>query len=1159
MHGYSSESETDDDYTYRKQKAAAAAAPATNDANKKKKKRRVPPQQSINRIWKRFSNKKFNKALAVLPFDPVLPPTISERSNELLTAGYERAAEECRRKVKKIIQECRRVNMRYRDPGWDIDWDLKMEKGHTLNSLGATKFDISGSTILNPSSVVPKAVKRVHEIYEKPTFMAKLSGSDVKQGSIGDCWLMASLSGLANVEDGIKRICVEYDTRIGIYGFVFYRDGEWIYSIIDDKLFLKSPVWDSPSMQRDLLQQIDREDVERVYRKTYQTGSKALFFAQCKDQNETWVPLIEKAYAKAHGDYASLAGGWIGEGLEDLSGGVTTELLASDILDLDGFWDNELSRVNDEFLFGCSTGLLDGGYGDRDGISEGHAYVVMEARTLKNGTRLLKLRNPWGKAKKGIWEGAWSDGSKEWTTEVQEELGHQFGSDSVFWISYEDLLSKYQHFDRTRLFRDPDWRCCQRWIGVDVPWKPQYNEKFHIKLTRESPLVLVLSQLDNRYFKGLHGQYSFRLHFRVHEQDRPNPEDYIVRSHGNYLMDRSVSIELPSMLPGNYSVFISVVGERDTNVSSIESVVNRECKKRVENEKLAQVGSAYDLAHSKAAAHIEAVKKLRKRADQKKASDARVQERRKLWEKRHLNREITKKQGRKNNQKLEAKQAARDARKRKEEDLKPKDKAVQTEDPPKDEKKPEDAPSGDDVTKVEESPKSEEGPKLETVPKVEDTLKADDISKGENVSEAGETPKAEDTTKSEATTVDEKKPEAESGSKVEQQPEAKEEKAADATESKKEDTAGAGVKGVENDETPDSTPVPTPTESPAETPTAEKTEDQMTGKSPGSSTPSEEVKSEDAAEKESGESSGASSHDKTAAQPSDNKPEEASPGSSKDGKDGSLDDKSSAHEGVPSASSSDSSGSPELTPKSDTTVAPATNQKDEDKVPVPPVDASTVSGAPPPADSAPTADNTANAHLPTSSDSQPAPASKKAANMYVTSDGESSASPIEDWEELYSSDDMTRKPRMAASAAAGTNVISKYKDETDDDDEADPWNAICVVGLRLYSRDEDLELRIVMEGGELEEGGMGEKGGVDLDNAQANAGGERGRKKDDEDGAYEGDSEVDKKLKNEKKRSDSKGNAETDKAADGVAPYPVIVQKGKGDEDYESAVESQRD
>lgn len=120
MHGYSSSSDTDGEWDYRRRKAAVPASTSTTDANKKKKKKKLPPQQSINRIWKRFSNKRFNKALSVLPFDPVLPPTISERSNELLSAGYERAAEECRRKVKKIIQECKRVNMRYRDPGWDI-------------------------------------------------------------------------------------------------------------------------------------------------------------------------------------------------------------------------------------------------------------------------------------------------------------------------------------------------------------------------------------------------------------------------------------------------------------------------------------------------------------------------------------------------------------------------------------------------------------------------------------------------------------------------------------------------------------------------------------------------------------------------------------------------------------------------------------------------------------------------------------------------------------------------------------------------------------------------------------------------------------------------------------------------------------------------------
>ena len=85
-------------------------------------------------------------------------------------------------------------------------------KANCLNSLGDTKFDLSSSSLISPSASIPKAVKRVHEIFDKPTFMKTITGSDVKQGSLGDCWFMASLTALAGVEDAIKRTCVEYDT-----------------------------------------------------------------------------------------------------------------------------------------------------------------------------------------------------------------------------------------------------------------------------------------------------------------------------------------------------------------------------------------------------------------------------------------------------------------------------------------------------------------------------------------------------------------------------------------------------------------------------------------------------------------------------------------------------------------------------------------------------------------------------------------------------------------------------------------------------------------------------------------------------------------------------------------------------------------------------------
>lgn len=679
-------------------------------------------------------------------------------------------------------------------------------------------------------------------------------------------------------------------------------------------------------MQRDLLQQIDREDVEKHYRKTYQTGSKSLFFGQNLDQNETWVPLIQKAYAKAHGDYASLTGGWIGEAVEDLSGGVTTELFTSDILDLDEFWDNEMSKVNQEFLFGCSTGVLEHGYGNRDGISEGHAYVVIDARTLKSGQRLVKLRNPWGKIRKGLWEGPWSDGSKEWTTEVQEELGHKFGSDSVFWISYEDMINKYTLLDRTKLFRESDWRCCQRWIGVDVPWKPDYHEKFQIKLSKESPLTLKLTQLDERYFKGLQGQYSFRLYFRLHSQDSPDGEDYIVRSHGNYLTERSVSVELTDMPAGDYVVYVKVVGERNPNLRSVEDVVKRQCQQRIENEKLAQVGYAYDLAHSKAWDHMNKVAKVRKKKEQQKASECRVKERRRLWEKRHLNREATRKQTTKNNDKKKQRREAWEEEQRKKEEK-----------------------------------EKEEEEKTNNAQEQNDMAAEDKDVKGEDHQD-------DKVTKAEETVEDDKK-----------------EVSADAKAGDEADDEDDGI--------------------------------------------------------EDGEKGGNEAESKNG---------------------------------------SHFSGSPQFTPKTEDSSVTPSNDKKQD---VPPV-----SGGPPPAPS------------PAQEESKEEETEVKSRPKYDSGD-DSSDSPVDEWDELYSSDDMVRKPRLAPLPPP------QPRDEYDTEEEKmpDPWNAICIVGIRVYSKDPELELRTVIEGGELLEGGMGEKGAVDLDDAQTNAGGSRvadKRGKDSNHGTY---------------------------------------------------------
>lgn len=495
-------------------------------------------------------------------------------------ASYEEAAAVCRTKVAKIVKECRRVNQKYRDPHFDLELDLKWGARDTLESLCNA---VKGEDTPRPakSAFRPKSVKRVTDVFDAPRFYIDgPTANDVRQGRDGDCWLLAALCTLSNKPSLIERVCVARDEAVGVYGFVFHRDGEWFSELIDDKLFLTKPDFDESFLERILWEDRERVDSEEQYRRAYQSGSGALYFAQCEHASETWLPLLEKAYAKAHGDYQAIEGGFTGEGIEDLTGGVTTELYTTDILDREHFWREELLKVNDEFLFGCSTGMWGAVWGERKGIVELHAYSIMRAVEM-DGQRLLLLKNPWGK---GEWKGPWSDGSREWTAEWLTKLDHRFGDDGNFWISYDDLLRKYQAFDRTRLF-GPDWKVTSIWATVSVPWTLDYHDTyFAFELAKPGPVVLVLSQLDSRYYRGLEGQYQFELNFRLHKKGQ---EDYVVRSIAPYRQTRSVNVEL-ELEAGEYTVLMKVNATRDLDILPIEEVIRNYARDR--RDKLVAVG-----------------------------------------------------------------------------------------------------------------------------------------------------------------------------------------------------------------------------------------------------------------------------------------------------------------------------------------------------------------------------------------------------------------------------------------------------------------------------------------------------------------------------------------------------------------------------------------
>jgi len=247
--------------------------------------------------------------------------------------------------------------------------------------------------------------------------------------------------------------------------------------------------------------------------------------------------------------YESLEGGWTAEGIEDLSGGVASQILTNDILSRDRFWKEEMLQVNKSFLLGCHCS--DPEADSRNGIQTGHAYSVIQVAEFE-GQRLVQVRNPWGKVE---WNGDWSDRSDCWTPEAIKQLQPKDKDDGQFWMTYKDFLTCFTEVDRCRVF-DSSWSVASSWISYNV--EPRSHGRYQIEVKEASQVVVVLSQPDSRYFGGLAVEFINKLSLHVYETEGMK---LVLRARPMLqYSNRSVNCEL-HLEPGHYTVVPFVTRE----------------------------------------------------------------------------------------------------------------------------------------------------------------------------------------------------------------------------------------------------------------------------------------------------------------------------------------------------------------------------------------------------------------------------------------------------------------------------------------------------------------------------------------------------------------------------------------------------------------------
>ena len=387
-------------------------------------------------------------------------------------------------------------------------------------------------------------INKIKKLEHCDVFYQGATLDDIKQGGIGDCYFLSAIGSLSKYSNFIESHFYLDNEKKHVYGINFFINGRWNRVLVDDYF-------------------------PCIINKKNPFGE--LYFSS-SSQNEIWVSLIEKAWAKVNGNYANIDYGGYSYEAFDILTEAYSEHIEIGKEDKKNIWEilknseekNYLMTVSSkEFQFNFLNAIK---YMIIMGLEAKHCYTVVKIKIIepKKGekVKLVQLRNPYGEKE---YTGDWGKHSKKWTKELKDKYNYYEEIekyDGMFYMSFDDFYKCFEILDICKIEKDYQTSYCK--IKKNQAKKCQFLEfeidedylRTYIQLYKKN-LRIIRKENFHHLYNGDNNVMGFIILAKVEDKKNGNGEKKFkyIDSIAGY--ETHLAIEA-NLTKGIYAIFCDV-------------------------------------------------------------------------------------------------------------------------------------------------------------------------------------------------------------------------------------------------------------------------------------------------------------------------------------------------------------------------------------------------------------------------------------------------------------------------------------------------------------------------------------------------------------------------------------------------------------------------